>query len=212
MSGKVKVMPRDFYKKDTIGLVWLARLYSNVVSPPVMSAVLGLLVSFRVATGWTAVGWYLVYGSLTALSPIVFVLALLRLGYIEELHMTNTRERYLPYVVSVCCAAVAYLALSAWQGPELLGCLALLTVVQLTFLSVVNVFWLISLHAAGAMATSMVVAFVWGGFWGMVVGVPLVVSVCYVRLFLRRHTLGQVMAGLVVGGGSVFLLAGFGCF
>jgi membrane-associated phospholipid phosphatase len=46
----------------------------------------------------------------------------------------------------------------------------------------------------------------------LIVGIPLVVSVCWVRLFLKRHTMAQVVAGLVLGTAVVLVLVPFGCF
>jgi len=53
------------------------------------------------------------------------------------------------------------------------------------------------------------VAFLYGVF-SLVTLSPLILMVFYARWYLRRHTLAQLMAGFLVGGGIVALLAWFG--
>ena len=206
------MLPRDFYEAHTIGFIRAARVYSNIVSPPVMFAVLGLAICLYTLPFWSAVGWFIVYGFWVSLFPILFVLFLLRTGRIEELHMSNTRERHLPYAVAVVGAVLVW-GLATWGGaPELLRCLALFNVVELLFLLAINVFWLISLHSTGAAAVAAIIYYVWGAWWGLLIGVPLITSVCFVRLYLRRHTPAQVFMGIGLGAAVVIALHGLGCF
>jgi membrane-associated phospholipid phosphatase len=140
------------------------------------------------------------------------VLFLLRSGRIAELHMSNTHERSIPYLSAVLFAAIAYALIAGFGGPELLSCLSLFNIIELGLLAAINYFWLISLHATGAMATAVLLGLVFGWPVSLIVGIPLVVSVCWVRLFLKRHTMAQVVAGLVLGTAVVLVLVPFGCF
>lgn len=204
--------PRDFYKADTTGLVLAARVYSNVVSPPVMFALVGLAICLYTLPPWSAVNWFLIYGFWVSLFPILFVLVLLYTGHVQELHMSDTRERRLPYVVAFLGSAVAFVLVSLYEGPELLRCLTIFNMVELCTLALINLAWLISLHSTGAMAASTLVGLIWGIPAGLLVGIPLTLSVCWVRLYLRRHTLGQTIAGVGVGLFTVLILLPFGCF
>ena len=125
--------------------------------------------------------------------------------------MSDQRERHLPYLVAVACAVV-FLAI-AWlfNGPELLICLAIFNVVELSLLGLINIFWLISIHATGIMATTVLVAYVFGLLTSALT-LPLVVLVIAIRLYLRRHTIAQLVAGLALGVFSVWVLTLFGCF
>ena len=203
--------PRDHHVVDRVGLVRLARIFSNVVSPPVMFAVLGLALALRAKPLWPALGWAAVYGFFVSLGPILFVLYLLRTGRIMELHMSDTRERHLPYVVAALGSLIVVALLLALKGPKLLVCLALFNLLTLYTIGVVNTRWLISFHAAAAMAMDTIVALVFGPAAGLALS-PVVGLVFVVRLYLRRHTASQVMAGLVVGAFSVLVLRGVGCF
>ena len=207
-----KLPPFDLLAQNRIGLVKTARIYSNVVSPPVMFAVVGLAFGLVALPGWAGFLWAAVYGLLVSLAPILVVLFLLRSGRIAELHMSNTRERNIPYLSAILFAAIAYGLIAGFGGPELLRCLALFNVIELTALTVINHFWLISLHATGAMATAVLVGLVFGWTVALIVGIPLVGTVCWVRLFLKRHSPAQVVAGLALGAAVVLVLVPFDCF
>jgi membrane-associated phospholipid phosphatase len=208
----MKKVPLDHLVQNRIGLVRTARIYSNVVSPPVMFAVVGLAFGLYARPGWAGFLWASVYGLLVSLAPILVVLFLLRSGRIAELHMSNTHERSIPYLSAVLFAAIAYALIAGFGGPELLSCLSLFNIIELGLLAAINYFWLISLHATGAMATAVLLGLVFGWPVSLIVGIPLVVSVCWVRLFLKRHTMAQVVAGLVLGTAVVLVLVPFGCF
>jgi membrane-associated phospholipid phosphatase len=62
------------------------------------------------------------------------------------------------------------------------------------------------------MATFVIVGLVFGWGYSLIV-VPFVISVCWVRLYLKRHTPAQVVAGLGLGVlTSVLSLTLLGCF
>jgi len=208
----MKKLPLDLLAHNRTGFVKTARIYSNVVSPPVMFAVVGLAFGLYVLPDWAGFLWAAVYGLLVSLAPILVVLFLLKSGRIAELHMSNTRERNIPYLSAILFAGIAYGLIAFFNGPELLGCLALFNVIELTALTLINHYWLISLHATGAMAAAVLVGLVFGWAASLIVGIPLVGSVCWVRLFLKRHTPSQVVAGLALGTAVVLILVPFGCF
>lgn len=208
----MKLPPLDQLAQNRTGLVKAARIYSNVVSPPVMFAVVGLAFGLYSLPGWPGFWWAAVYGLLVSLAPILVVVYLLQTGRIAELHMSNTRERNIPYLSAILFAGIAYGLNAAFDGPDLLRCLALFNVIELIMLTVINHFWLISLHSTGAMATAVLIGLVFGWPLALLIGSPLVISVCWVRLFLKRHTPAQIVAGLVLGAAVVLSLVPLGCF
>jgi membrane-associated phospholipid phosphatase len=203
--------PLDRELAKRIGPVKAARLYSNIVSPPVMFAVLGLILALTALPNWQGWAWAAIYGFFISLLPILFVLYLLRNGYISELHMSNTRERHWPYISAVLSALFAYGLVQWLNGPPVLACLTLFNTIELAALGTINVFWLISLHSTAVGAITIIVGLVYGWGYALLL-LPLVVSVCWVRLYLRRHTLGQVIAGLGLGVVSVLSLTLIGCW
>lgn len=204
-------VPLDRHEHNRTGLVKAARLFSNIVSPPVIFAVVGFLVAFKAAPPLQAVLWASFYGIMVSLVPILFVVWLLRTGRVKELHMSNTRERNLPYLSAVVCALVVYAVLWLFDGPELMQCLALFNALTLGSLAIINRFWLISFHATAASSATALVFLLYGWQAALIAGV-FVVLIVIVRLYLKRHTPGQVVAGLALGLATVWTLTPFGCF
>ena len=204
--------PLDQHAANRTGRVRAARLFSNVVSPPVMFAVLGLAVALRELPFWQGLAWAAVYGFFVSLAPILFVLYLLRTGRIGELHMSNTGERHLPYLVAIGFAVLTFGLVNWLGGPALIGCLTIFNTVELSILMLINVYWLISFHATAVMATFVLVGLIFGWSASIVIVLPFVIAVCTVRLYLKRHTPAQVGAGLALGVLSVLSLTLIGCF
>lgn len=177
-----------------------------------MFALVGLALALHELPFWRALAWAALYGFIVSLVPILFILFLLRTGRIAELHMSSTRERHLPYLSAIFCAVLAYLLINLANGPALMRCLTLFNIVELVMLAIINVFWLISIHATGITATLMIVGLVFGWAAGFAIVFPFVVAVCAVRLYLKRHTPWQLAAGLALGVATVSSLSLTGCF
>ena len=205
-------IPRDTFSENRTGMVKFARHFSNVVSPPVMFAILGVVFALRERPFWSGMGWATIYSLIVSLAPILFVVYMLKTGRIAELHMSNTKERYLPYIAAVAFAALAYGILTWFDGPHLLRCLALFNIIELAALGIINLYWLISLHSTGIMATFMLVGLVFDWSTSFTYVFPFVIAVCWVRLYLKRHSVSQIVAGLTLGVVSVLSLTLMGCF
>lgn len=205
-------IPRDQLVEDRTGLVKFARVFSNVVSPPVMFAALGIAFALYEQPFWPGIGWAALYAFIVSLAPIIGVLYMLKKGIISELHMSNTRERHLPYIMAVAFAALAYGLITWFQGPTLLRCLALFNIIELSALGIINMFWLISMHSTGIMATFVLTGLVFSWEAGLAIVFPFVIAVSWVRLYLKRHTPAQIIAGLALGTITVLSLTFISCF
>ena len=203
--------PLDHYEEHRTGTVKAARLFSNIVSPPVLFALLGLAFALYERPSLNGLLWAAVYGFFVSLLPILIVLYLLKTGRIAELHMSNTGERHIPYISAVLSAGIAFALISFFDGPELLRCLTIFNMIELAALGIINTFWLISLHSTGIMATFLLVGLVFGWAYSLIV-LPFVFLVCAVRLYLHRHTVMQVIAGLGLGILTVYMMTLIGCF
>ena len=98
-----------------------------------------------------------------------------------------------------------------FDGPNLLLCLSAFSAVELGLLGVINDFWKISIHATSIAAAAVIIVLVYGPIYGLLL-VPIVVLVSWLRLFLRRHTLAQVVAGLGLGVITPLVMTQFSCF
>jgi membrane-associated phospholipid phosphatase len=136
---------------------------------------------------------------------------MMQIGKISDLHMNTRQERYLPYTVSVIASAIVLLAIYLFDGPELLSCLTILNIIVLIILALVNAFWLISIHTASVSAAAVILALVFSP-WAGIAFLPFVIMVCAARYYLRRHTIGQIVAGLLLGLSATLIMASMGCF
>ena len=202
---------RDHSAAATVGWVRVARRFSNVVSPPVIFAILALALAWSELEFWEGLMWAAVYGFWVSLAPILFVVYLLRKGRISDLHMNTPQERRWPYLVSVLGAVVALFFILLLDGPDLLRCLAIFSFIELAALAAITNFWMISIHTTSISAALVIVGLVFGLLPALLI-LPLVILVSWVRLYLRRHTWTQVIAGLVLGVLSVYAVTLIGCF
>lgn len=204
-------VPRDTHEADRIGMVRWARILSNIISPPVMFAATGIALGIYERPFWPGLAWGLAYSLLIALVPMFVIIYLMRIGRIGDLHMSATHERHIPYLTSVISGAVAFVVLSLFDGPVLLRCLAVLSIITLGALGLINTQWLISIHATAAAATWMIATLVFGWVVSAVL-LPFVILISAIRLYLKRHTPAQVLAGIALGISTVLVMRAFGCF
>ncbi len=204
-------IPKDTHKADRVGTVKLARVLSNVISPPTMFAGTGLALGVYERGWWPGFAWGAFYAIVIALTPMLAIVYLLRKGRIGDLHMSATHERHIPYLTAAVSGAAVYALLTLLSGPALLRCLAVFTVITLSALGLINSRWLISIHATAAAATWLIITLVFGPTAGLV-ALPLAVLICLVRLYLRRHTPAQVLAGAALGATVVLAMRAAGCF
>ena len=186
-----------------------ARIISNLVSPPMVFAVLGFVLAWSELPFWQGLIWGAIYGFFISLVPIMIVIYMLKTGRVQDLHMSDTRQRRIPYLVSVLGALVTYGLVKWLGGPEVLGVLALTNALGLGILGLVNQYWLISNHMASITSAVLFMGVVFGIVVGLVLS-PLIGLVFYARCILRRHTFWQLIAGFVVGAGTVWVVIRIG--
>lgn len=176
-----------------------ARWASEAGAPAVLAAVVPLVVG-AAAGGWRGLGLAALAAVVAVLPGLVLVLHLVRTGRVVGHHLPHRGDR--PRVlgaalVGVVAAAGLVALLGAPQGlVVLMTAMALL----LGLLTVISLRWKVSLHAAAATASLVAVVAALGP-WALL-GVPLVVLVCWSRLALSAHTPDQVVAGALVGLGA----------
>ena len=190
--------------------VRLARIYSNVISPPIVTAVLGFVIALAdTASLWPGLAWGAVYGILLCGIPMIFVAYLLKTGRVSDLHLRNKGERHIPYLLTLVGALVGLFLVVLFDGPPLLFSLLICNMIGLAALGSINVYWLISNHAASVILFVTFAGFVFGPSVTLAL-LPLVILTLAARLILKRHTIAQLLAGLIVGAAPVLVLAGMG--
>ncbi len=177
----------------------LARLTTEVLAPAHL--VIGLLAIVAWDSAPTA-GSRLVWGALAAtfagVLPLAYLVRGARLGRWEDHHVGEREKR--PAVILVILASVLLgtALLAAAGAPRALLALLAAMVAGLVVTLAITVVWKISVHAAVAAGTVVVLTLVFGPALGVLW--LLVVLVGWSRVALGDHTVGQVVGGALAGG------------
>ena len=113
-------------------------------------------------------------------------------------------ERSQPLLVAAVSYFVGTVVLLLIRAPPLTTAVMLDYSVGTLFIFFANLRWKISIHTMGIAGPTAVFLFVFGP-WGVLLGL-LLPPVIWSRVYLKKHTIAQVLAGGLVG----FVLAAFG--
>ncbi len=174
----------------------LARLVSNVVSPPVVAVVGILLLALTVASpvAWWWAGLHIL---LTVVVPVFYIAIMVRRGKISDFYMIHRAQRTRPMLLMLACAVVAWVAMLLGDAPLVMRIFGLAGVLQLALQLLVTLRCKISGHSTAV--TSLVVFLL--ALFGYpatpaLLAIPVVV---WARLRLNRHDLAQTILGAVAG-------------
>lgn len=189
-----------------------ASLISNLVSPPVVAIVIGFVIGPQESDRLSGLAGAVAHALLMGLAPLAVVVYLYRTGRIVDLHMSNAPEqRRIPYLVAFLCALATLALFLAWRTLPLFTVLAACNVFVMGALMLINNYWLVSNHAASIALAAMFGAYVFGGR-SLVYSLPLIALVIWARWIQRKHSVPQLVAGILVGAAPVLVFAGLGWF
>ena len=131
--------------------------------------------------------------------PALYVVWMVKRGYISDIHMKIRSERLRPFLVSILCTGSTWAILRLSNTPIVMPMMAAIMLTLLVVMTIITLVWQISMHAMSV--TGAVIAV--GVFFGLIpalIVMPLVPLVGAARLRLQRHTLAQVIVGTLLGG------------
>lgn len=176
-----------------------AKVVSNIISPPVVWAVWVYPIALTYSTSNSlAIFHASIFTVLVCIMPMIYVAYMVKIGKIGDLHMRESRERYIPYAMSIVAGVVAGLILSALGAHQMLLLLTIITVVQLTLMLLATFLNHISAHAMAISSVTAATAIIYG-FSSSMVFIPVIMLVALARLVLDRHTPMQILMGTLVG-------------
>lgn len=183
-----------------------ARIVSLVFNPPLVWGIMIYPIALKVSTVQSqAIIHASIFSTFVCVIPSLFVLLMVKLGKIGDIHMRESHERYVPYAISIVGGIIAGLLLNHLHAHPILLILTLVTCVQLTLMLVGTFFDHISTHAMGISSMTSAASLVYGIQTGMMF-IPLILLVVLARLVLKRHTPFQIMVGTLIGGLTPFLV------
>lgn len=177
----------------------IARYISAILSPIAVSIPTALMVAlYRAQNQLQAIGYTLLTLLFVTVGPMLYILIGVKLGKFTDMDVSQRSQRVGPFIISLLSILAVFVLLAFIQGPHTLRAALLLTFFLGLLMMLVTLWghWKISIHASSlAGAVTLLTA-----LYGQIVlpAYTLVVLVCWSRVVLRRHTLGQVIAGSLV--------------
>ena len=179
--------------------VWrdLARILSTIFNPFLTALALFVILAHISATD-TVDFWRLLFLStaFTSIGPMLYVFWLYSTDRISDLDMSVRRERELVFSTFVVFYLLGALALWLAHAPRLMIA-AMLGYFASTFVvGYITRFWKISTHAIGITAPLVALTMLYGR--QPLPFLVLIPMVCWARVYLKAHTIAQVVAGAVL--------------
>ena len=179
---------------------YLAYGISQLGSPPVM----GLLGLIFIAASMTVPGvwlWFGVYVVMAMVAPMLFLIWQVRHGRVTDLDVQLREQRKGSLLVTIAGFGVSWLVMQIGHAPVLFKMMAGAGFVQWLIVFAITLRWKISAHTSSAAGVTVLILHVFG-----LAAAPLVISIpliAWSRVKLRRHTLGQTIAGALLGSGVI---------
>lgn len=194
------VQPESYLETSTsVGRTHkLARIISDVMNPVFVGIfAMGLLAFRNIDDPRTAWFWMSVMVLIASLPPLSYVLYLVKIGYLADIHMPDRDKRVKPVSFIFLWVLVSIFILNAFQAPPIILMLLGAVVAQVLLLWLITLVWKISFHSA-TITTAAIIALLVNSSsaWMMLLLVPIV---GWARVHLNRHTLMQVIAGALAG-------------
>ncbi|WP_067508983.1 phosphoesterase PA-phosphatase [Actinoplanes sp. TFC3] len=178
----------------------VAQLVTDVLSPAVLVAGLLLAVAWHaVEDPMQALLLGLVAAAAGSFIPISYILRGVRRGRWTDRHVTVREHRKLPILVCLVSTLAGTVLLALLGAPRELVALIASMMASLVVAWPVTVIlrWKVSVHALVAAGAVGALGVVFGpALW---LAFPLAVAVCWSRVVLRDHTVGQVVVGAAIG-------------
>jgi hypothetical protein len=180
---------------------WLtraARIVTEVTAPAVLASALLVVVALDTATsGTSAVAWGLLAALFAAGLPFVFILRGARVGTWSTHHVNERERRPLVLAAALGSLLVGVVVLAALNAPrELLALVVAMGAGLISVLAVSRV-WKVSIHAAVAGGTTVVLALMFGPV--LLVFALVALAAAWSRTVLDDHSVPQVVVGLCLG-------------
>jgi len=127
--------------------------------------------------------------------PTIFLIGLYKMKMISDIDIINRKERVLPFLLVTFCFSIAVI-LSRQFGNIFLFNFQLILFITMLVSFAITLFWKISLHMGLSTVTFIfLLAFSGVRFLPFIIMIPLIY---WARLYLKRHTHAQLIAGFLV--------------
>jgi membrane-associated phospholipid phosphatase len=176
-----------------------ARRCTDLLEPTNWLIVTVLAVGWH-ADGRAGLGWGLLAALFAGVLPRVFLSYGVRRGLWSDRTVGARRPRLIVLGFITGSVAVGLILLVVLGAPRLLTGYLAFMLGSVAVLAAITVGWKISIHCAVASGSVAILALSFGPL--VLLGYVLVALLCWSRVALGDHTVGQVIAGSVLGAGA----------
>lgn len=185
-----------------------ARVLSSIFRPqyfPLVGFVVLFVCTYLSLLPWPYKGAVLLLVALgTLILPTITIRMWQRMNGLKLHHLRLREKRFFPYLVNILYYAFTLHILHSFHLPSYMGGILVASLAIQVSCTVINAFWKISMHCAGAggvvgalIAYSLLFSF--NPVWWLCLCLLIAGLVGSSRMLLRQHTLGQVGAGVLLG-------------
>ncbi len=181
--------------------VWTdtARIFSTVCNPFLTSLALFVVLAGSRAHGATDF-WMLLFNSafFTSIGPMLFIFALYATDRISDLDMSIRSERQRVFGAFIVFYVLGTIDLGLIHAPKIMTATMAAFAASSAVVQIITLSWKISTHALGITAPLVASLYLFGREpLPFFVLIPIV---CWARVYLKAHTVLQVVAGAALGG------------
>lgn len=192
---------------------WMAKGISYVCHPIFMPLVVAIVLArvspqlfAHIATGQLNM-WFLSIGITGVFFPLVSILLMKQLGFIQSLHMHEAKERTAPLMATMIFyfwLSHVFNSIPKVEVPLIYKVLFLGNLWGVILVFIINIFTKVSMHtsAAGGLIGILIVlgivsvAPVW---WVLIPGMAIAALIGYARWMLKAHQSGDIFLGYIIG-------------
>ncbi len=127
----------------------------------------------------------------------MFFMWLRKKSIVSDVDATEKEERTIPYLFGLFLCVLAFFISNYLWGFILFSKIWLFYSVNTVLMIIINKFWKISAHAIGVAAPLAVLFYLFGNF--ALLGILFLIYISWTRLYLKKHTLAQILAGSIFG-------------
>lgn len=186
--------------------VWrdLARILSTIFNPFLTALALFMILSHIRARSTEEFWWMLFLSTFfTSIGPMLFIFWLYATDRISDLDMSIREEREKVFGVFVIFYLLGTVTLWLTHMPRLLIATMAGYTLSTIIVQYITRYWKISTHALGITAPLVALSLLYGR--QPLPFLVLIPSVCWARVYLKAHTIAQVIAGAALAAASVVL-------
>lgn len=185
----------------------VANVVAETLSPiPVVSVML-LLVCLVSSSSWVVgLGWWLLSALFCAVLPLLFLLAWVRWGGVDDRHLVRRSQRLKPMLSALVVVFVGVAVLIRVGAPSEVSASVIAMLAGLSAITLVTTVWKASIHLAVSAGAVAVLYLILGG--GALWLTPVLVIGGWARVRAGRHSVAQAIAGAVIGAAVGYVVYG----